>query len=156
MASWFRGRSGTPGDAGNSAAAQGRPLLLIGFDASAGRWQVGQEALDVLRSLRAPLATISVCGRARQGKSFLLNQLLRTFTGVDRPNGFVVSPTHQSCTRGIWMWSAPVTLSGPDGRKCSAVRTASALHVCNVNCIIITAGYHCCSQGRRLRGCAML
>lgn len=125
MASWFR-RASTPGtaapDPANASAAQGKPLLLIGFNENTKKWEVGQEAVDVLRTIKGPLCTVSVCGRARQGKSFLLNQLLGKVTGIDRPKGFVVSATHQSCTRGIWIWSMPVVLTGPDGVKCNTVR----------------------------------
>lgn len=119
MASWFkRGSSAEPA---NAAAAQGQPLLLIGFNDSTNKWEVGQEALRALKGIAGPLCTISVCGRARQGKSFLLNQMLGKFTGVDKFRGFVVSPTQQSCTRGIWMWSHPVQIPGPDGRRCNTV-----------------------------------
>ena len=37
-----------------------------------------------LRSIRGPVGVVAVCGRARQGKSFLLNQLL------GRTQGFTV------------------------------------------------------------------
>lgn len=121
---WFR-RASTPAttDPNNAQAAQGRPLLLIGYNDSKRSWEVGQEAVAVLQGIQSPLCTISVCGRARQGKSFLLNQMLSKFSGVDihKPNGFVVSPTHQSCTRGIWIWSVPVTMTAADGRKCNTV-----------------------------------
>jgi hypothetical protein len=97
--------------------------------------------MAALRAMPGPLCTVSVCGRARQGKSFLLNQMLGRFTGVDRPKGFVVSPTQQSCTRGIWMWSAPIQVPGPDGRKCNTVRVVGARAV--------DAGMPGCQQPKR-------
>eukprot|EP00879_Flechtneria_rotunda_P026395 GHRR01028142.1.p1 GENE.GHRR01028142.1~~GHRR01028142.1.p1 ORF type:complete len:811 (+),score=359.13 GHRR01028142.1:614-3046(+) len=128
MASWFKrssasssGNAAPAPDLTNGKAAQGRPLLLIGFNDASRQWEVGQDALSILQTVRGPLCTVSVCGRARQGKSFLLNQLLSKFTGVDRPNGFVVSPTHQSCTRGIWIWSVPIVVTAADGHKCSTI-----------------------------------
>jgi hypothetical protein len=105
---------------------------------------VGQEAMRVLQTIPGPLCTISVCGRARQGKSFLLNQILSRFTSVDRPKGFVVSPTHQSCTRGIWIWSAPITMIGPDGRKVNTVGTRIA-----ASCM---QGVACCCGSCREQG----
>ncbi|CAM9447481.1 unnamed protein product, partial [Heterosigma akashiwo] len=39
------------------------------------------------------------------GKSFLLNQLL----GV-QDSGFVVGPTINACTKGIWLWGEPIVL----------------------------------------------
>jgi hypothetical protein len=119
--SWFKRGSSAPAEPSNAQAAQGKPLLLIGFNEATSSWEVGQEAMRVLQTIPGPLCTISVCGRARQGKSFLLNQILSKFTSVDMPKGFVVSPTHQSCTRGIWIWSAPISMTGPDGRKCNTV-----------------------------------
>ncbi|NJO13276.1 MAG: hypothetical protein HC872_07235 [Gammaproteobacteria bacterium] len=49
--------------------------------------------------------------QARQGKSFILNQLL------GRSTGFVVAPTHRPCTKGLWMWSAPIERTAADGSK---------------------------------------
>lgn len=120
MSSWFR-RASSSEPVVSAAAAQGKPLLLIGFNETSEQWEVGQEALRALQGIKGPLCTISVCGRARQGKSFMLNQMLGRFTGQDKFRGFTVSPTQQSCTRGIWMWSHPVQVPGPDGRKCNAV-----------------------------------
>eukprot|EP00878_Enallax_costatus_P026595 GHUV01028546.1.p1 GENE.GHUV01028546.1~~GHUV01028546.1.p1 ORF type:complete len:721 (+),score=264.72 GHUV01028546.1:893-3055(+) len=124
MAAWFR-RASTPGtaaaDPANAQAAHGKPLLLIGFNEATKKWEVGQEAVAVLQGIKGPLCTVSVCGRARQGKSFLLNQLLGKFTGIDRPKGFVVSATHQSCTRGIWIWSIPISLTNSEGVTCNTI-----------------------------------
>ncbi|WIA08464.1 hypothetical protein OEZ85_007901 [Tetradesmus obliquus] len=121
--SWFRrgSTSSAVAEPSNAQAAQGKPLVLIGFNEATSSWEVGQEAMRVLQTIPGPLCTVSVCGRARQGKSFLLNQILSKFTSVDKPQGFVVSPTHQSCTRGIWIWSAPITMIGPDGRKLNTI-----------------------------------
>jgi hypothetical protein len=91
--------------------AGGQPLELVRYDEKTKRFQIGDEALQVLKSVRAPMGVISVCGRARQGKSFILNQLL------GRSSGFVVAPTHRPCTKGLWMWSSPVERTGPDGSK---------------------------------------
>jgi hypothetical protein len=120
--SWFGRKTPPPLPAapGAAKAATGKALLLIGFNDATKQWEVGSEALAVLERMRGPLCTVSVCGRARQGKSFLLNQLLSSFTGVSvqKPNGFVVSPTHQSCTRGIWIWSAPIPAKTASGQPC--------------------------------------
>jgi hypothetical protein len=69
------------------------------------------EAVAALQMVKGPLGVVSVCGRARQGKSFILNQLL------GRSSGFVVAPTHRPCTKGLWMWSAPLKRTAPDGSE---------------------------------------
>ena len=93
------------------APGAGQPLELVRYDEKTKRFEVGQDALKVLQGVRSPLGVVSVCGRARQGKSFILNQLL------GRSSGFVVAPTHRPCTKGLWMWSAPVQRVGADGSK---------------------------------------
>ncbi|GBF94948.1 hypothetical protein Rsub_07449 [Raphidocelis subcapitata] len=87
---------------------EGEAIELVRFDA--GRFELGARALDVLRATQGPLAVVAVCGRARQGKSFILNQLL-SVTG-----GFRIGSTHRPCTKGLWMWSAPQACVDADGR----------------------------------------
>ncbi|PSC76322.1 interferon-induced guanylate-binding 1-like [Micractinium conductrix] len=124
MTSWFRGRgaaatppAGTPpGPAGGSTpSGQGVPLELISYDQNTGKFKLGAEALEALKRTRGPVGVVAVCGRARQGKSFILNQVL------GRTGGFQVAPTHRPCTKGLWMWSAPVEHRGPDGSPYSLV-----------------------------------
>lgn len=57
---------------------------------------------SVSPQVHAPVGVVAVCGRARQGKSYILNKLLKQ-TG----SGFTVGPTHRPCTKGLWMWSEP-------------------------------------------------
>lgn len=70
--------------------SQGRALQLLWHDEN-GKFQLGQEALEVINSVQAPVSVVAVCGRARQGKSFLLNAL----AGAGG-NGFRVEGTHKS------------------------------------------------------------
>ncbi|GKE91819.1 guanylate-binding protein 3-like protein [Tanacetum coccineum] len=39
-----------------------------------GKFQMDPEAVSVLQLVKGPVGIVSVCGRARQGKSFILNQ----------------------------------------------------------------------------------
>eukprot|EP00775_Hariotina_reticulata_P003802 gene3802-4059_t len=80
---------------------QGEALELIRYNAHDGKFEVGDKALGILRQIRSPLSVVAVCGRARQGKSFILNQLLQV-TG-----GFQIGSTTRPCTKGLWMWSTP-------------------------------------------------
>ena len=97
---------------GSSSSSQ---HWLLRWEAGAGRFELGPEALEALRAVRGPVCVVAVCGRARQGKSFVLNRLL------GRSSGFTVAPTTRPCTKGLWMWSQPVEHVAPDGRRCSLV-----------------------------------
>lgn len=92
-------------------ATPGAPLELIRYNQSTTKFELGEEALAVLRKVRGPVGVIAVCGRARQGKSFILNQLL------GRTTGFQVAPSVRPCTKGLWMWSTPIPQIAPDGSK---------------------------------------
>lgn len=99
----------------SSAGGPTRSLELVRFNQQSGKFEVGEEALAVLRSARGPVGVVAVAGRARQGKSYILNQLL------GKSGGFTVGPTHRPCTKGLWMWSAPVERTAPDGSTYSLV-----------------------------------
>lgn len=92
-------------------AAPGVPLELVRYDTETGKFHVGEQALKALRSTKDPVGVVAVCGRARQGKSFILNQLLGKSTG------FQVAPSVRPCTKGLWMWSAPIKRRNADGSQ---------------------------------------
>jgi len=86
-----------------------KPLQLLSVDDD-GTFNVNEDACDALRRIDTPVGVVAVCGRARQGKSYLLNALL------GRSAGFTVSPRQKPCTKGIWMWSHPVPCEDAQGR----------------------------------------
>ena len=55
-------------------SSAGRPIKFIYYDES-GKFKVHQDAVDALMQIKGPIGVVSVCGRARQGKSFLMNQV---------------------------------------------------------------------------------
>ncbi|KAL3682521.1 hypothetical protein R1sor_000543 [Riccia sorocarpa] len=89
-----------------------RALRLVYCDEK-GQFRMDAEAVAALQLVKGPLGVVAVCGRARQGKSFVLNQLL------GRSSGFQVGPTHRPCTKGLWMWSTPLKRTAPDGSEYS-------------------------------------
>lgn len=105
-----------------------KPLELVSYDTDKKKFEVGEEALAVLRATRGPVGVISVCGRARQGKSFILNQLL------GQSSGFTVAPTHRPCTKGLWMWSSPQERVNVDGSKSYLVRAHYTFLYPSVTC----------------------
>ena len=53
------------------------------------------------------IGIISLVGKYRTGKSFLLNRVI-----LNNPSkkGFDVGPTFKPCTKGIWIWSEPIMI----------------------------------------------
>ncbi len=90
------------------AASTSGPLQLVRMTDS-GKLEVGPEAAAALRAVRTPIGVVSVCGRARTGKSYLLNQLL------GQAAGFTLGHNYKPCTKGLWMSSVPIRRTGPDG-----------------------------------------
>ena len=77
------------------------PIKLIDFSKG---FKINPEALDFLRSIKDEIIIVSVIGKARTGKSYLMNLLLDL---VGKGEGFQVASTLQSCTKGIWLWGTP-------------------------------------------------
>ncbi|KAL9243637.1 hypothetical protein vseg_017497 [Gypsophila vaccaria] len=87
-----------------------RPIRFVYCD-DKGKFRLDSEALATLQLVKEPIGVVAVCGRARQGKSFILNQLL------GRSSGFQVAPTHRPCTKGLWLWSVPIKRTALDGTE---------------------------------------
>ncbi|KAJ8447989.1 hypothetical protein Cgig2_028865 [Carnegiea gigantea] len=57
------------------ATGPARPIRFVYCDEK-GKFRIEPEALAILQLVKEPIGVVSVCGRARQGKSFILNQFL--------------------------------------------------------------------------------
>lgn len=64
----------SPPSSVNIAAGPARPIRFVYCDEK-GKFQIDPEALAILQLVKEPVGIVSVCGRARQGKSFILNQV---------------------------------------------------------------------------------
>ncbi|XP_044138150.1 guanylate-binding protein 1-like [Bufo gargarizans] len=62
---------------------------------------VNPKAKKILSRISEPVIVVSIVGKYRTGKSFLMNRL------VGRNNGFPLGSSIQSKTKGIWMWCVP-------------------------------------------------
>ena len=149
MSGWLFGRGGGGGGAAGGALAAAAlptstteapttfstpssqtsaavPLQLVRVSADGTGFELGEDALRVLRSIRGPVAVAAVAGRARQGKSSLLNGLLRTANAGNAnaggktsssSGGFEVGPTTRPTTKGLWIWGSPIEVNSADGGK---------------------------------------
>ncbi|KAL6992486.1 hypothetical protein U1Q18_010596 [Sarracenia purpurea var. burkii] len=60
------------------ATGPARPIRLVYCDEK-GKFRMDPEAVATLQLVKGPVGVVSVCGRARQGKSFILNQGIASF-----------------------------------------------------------------------------
>ena len=74
-----------------------------------GKFQIPTEAHDLLTQKEySKIGIISLVGKYRTGKSFLLN---RVILNTHKKSGFGVAPTFKPCTKGIWIWSEPLIIN---------------------------------------------
>ena len=83
------------------------PINLIEFHKK--NFTLNEEALKILRSIKEDIIIVSIVGKARTGKSYLMNLLLNNNNNNNNNNGFEVASSINSCTRGIWLWNTPRT-----------------------------------------------
>ncbi|KAG7458963.1 hypothetical protein MATL_G00226210 [Megalops atlanticus] len=81
------------------------PLSLIECTTN-NKLMVNQEALKILSSIEQPVVVVSIVGKYRTGKSYLMNRL------AGKNKGFPLGCTIQSETKGIWMWCVPHPYKG--------------------------------------------
>lgn len=97
------GNTGLSNNSGYSNQSEGRPIQIIKLDPRSGKCMINKDALNEMMSYEGNIAFVSVAGKYRTGKSFLLNKLLNL-----KDRGFTVDPSTDACTQGIWMWSTPI------------------------------------------------
>lgn len=72
---------------------------------------LNKEAIEILaKDDNKTIGIISLVGKYRTGKSFLLNRVLLNNNLTSKSFGFTVGPTIKPCTKGIWMWSKPIPI----------------------------------------------
>ena len=81
------------------------PINLIEFHKN--NFVLNEKALNILRTIKEDLIIVSIVGKARTGKSYLMNLLLNNHNSKYPGNGFEISSKLNSCTRGIWLWDTP-------------------------------------------------
>ena len=84
-----------------------KPIPFVIFENN--KFVIPQEARTLLsKETSKNIGIISLVGKYRTGKSFLLNRVL---LNREQSPGFGVGPTIKPCTKGIWIWSHPLIIS---------------------------------------------
>ena len=82
------------------------PINLIEFQKK--NFVLNENALNILKNINEDIVVVSIVGKARTGKSYLMNLLLNQNNNNKNNNlGFKIGSTINSCTRGIWLWNTP-------------------------------------------------
>ena len=74
---------------------------------------INEEAIKILKEIKNNIIIVSIFGKERTGKSYLMNLLLNSRENCDKSKGFTVSASMNtsSRSRGIWMWNTPIEKS---------------------------------------------
>jgi hypothetical protein len=98
----------------NLLELQEEAIPLITFNTSDKKFFLNPNAEKILTKIEGAIAVVSVAGMYRTGKSYLLNRML-----LNRSSGFQVGPSINPCTKGLWIWSKPVSGTTADGEPLS-------------------------------------
>ena len=85
-------------------------IPFIKYDGESQGFQVAEEAIEFLSEIKGQIGVISLCGKYRTGKSYLLNKLFlenlrnKKKDMSERQVGFQVGPPINACTKGLWIW----------------------------------------------------
>jgi hypothetical protein len=88
--------------------------LLVTWDTVSRKFTLNPASLAYIRSLPSPISVVAVAGLYRTGKSYLINRVF-----LNSSQAFEVGPSVNPCTKGIWIWTEPITCSQPDGSPCT-------------------------------------
>ena len=79
---------------------------FVTFNSITKKFIINEEAVKILaQPENKQIGIVSLVGKYRTGKSFLLNRVLIEKKSL---KGFDVGPTIKPCTKGIWLWSSPL------------------------------------------------
>ncbi len=98
----------------NSLALRGEegPINLVEFRRD--KIIINDEAIKILKEIKNNIIIVSIFGKERTGKSYLMNLLLNSRENSNKSKGFTVSAsmnTSSRSSRGIWMWNTPIEKS---------------------------------------------
>ena len=91
-----------------------KPIKLI--EKKNGELTLNDDGLSFLKQIQGNLAICVCVGPYRQGKSFLLNQILKKKT-----NGFDIGHKDDPCTYGVWIHEHPVKIKDQSGNESTII-----------------------------------
>ena len=85
---------------------------FITYNESTKKFVISKEARKIISNpeKNKKIGIISLVGKYRTGKSFLLNRVIINNKNNSK-DGFAVGPTIKPCTKGIWLWSNPLIIT---------------------------------------------
>ena len=93
----------------SSSTKSNTAVPFVTFNDVTKKFEINEEAIKIIsKEENKQIGILSLVGKYRTGKSFLLNRVL-----IDKKskNGFDVGPTIKPCTKGIWLWSSPLIIN---------------------------------------------
>ena len=86
-------------------------IPFITYSESTKKFIINKEAKKIISNIdNKQIGIISLVGKYRTGKSFLLNKVIIN-DPLSIKEGFAVAPTIKPCTKGIWLWSKPLMIN---------------------------------------------
>ena len=96
----------------NSKSNSNLAIPFITYNESSKKFIINKDAKKILSNpSNKKIGIISLVGKYRTGKSFLLNKVIIN-NDESNTDGFAVGPTIKPCTKGIWLWSKPLIING--------------------------------------------
>ena len=96
----------------NSKSNSNLAIPFITYNESSKKFIINKDAKKIISNpSNKKIGIISLVGKYRTGKSFLLNKVIIN-NNESNTNGFAVGPTIKPCTKGIWLWSKPLIING--------------------------------------------
>ena len=86
-------------------------IPFITYNETTKKYIINKEAKKIISKIENKMiGIISLVGKYRTGKSFLLNRVIIN-NNESNKEGFEVGPTIKPCTKGIWLWSKPLIIN---------------------------------------------
>ena len=92
-------------------------IPFITYNETTKKFVINKEARKIISNSdkNKKVGIISLVGKYRTGKSFLLNKVI--INNKENKEGFAVAPTIKPCTKGIWLWPNPLIITNSNNNN---------------------------------------